>query len=249
MGGMVSNDQSASTEGIEMMPQAAGVWNDTNYDIPFGVAIGNNNRRPLFNSTGKCEYITSATSLASTTEFVGHGSSEYPFAREAFAKVSVVNACSVLRANLVDAAVTGAPAVGTVTTASGSDGLDCTAGAASVANIDSYSTIYFRTGANAGTYRVLDSTSATSHTWDTPCYAAVAVGDTVVVVNIRPVGLSKCQLLATYMTAFDINEACTSHYFGIDVVRLNLAEQYKEYVEFMWNPVNWLPFAGRASEA
>ena len=130
--------------------------------------------------------------------------------------------------------------VGTVTAGS-TDGLSCTTGAMSVATIAGLSTIYFRTGANAGTYRVLDSASATSHTWDTPTYADVEVGDTAVAVNVLPFGLSRVQLLATYMTCFDIDEACTSDYFGIDVVRLNLAEQYKEYVEFMWNPCNWMP--------
>ena len=252
MGGIVSWDATAASdrEGLQMLPQAAGYWNDTNYDIPTGVAIGHNLRRPVFNTTGQCEYITSATPLASTTEFVSHGGSEFPMGgREHFAKIALINPCTVLRGPLVDAAVTGAPAVGTVSVASGSDGLDCTASAASVALVAGFASIYFRTGANAGAYRVLDATSVTAHEWDTPCYTAVAIGDTVVAVNVLPVGLSKVQLLATYMTGFDINEAVTSHYFGIDVIRLNLAEQYKEYVEFSFNPVNWLPFAGRISEA
>ena len=243
MGGIVGWDATgvSDREGIQMLPVAAGAFNTTNYDIPFGVAIGHNLRTPVFNTTGKCEYITSATPHDSTTEYVSHGASEYPMGgREAFVKVSIITPCTVLRGSLVDSAVGTAPTVGTVTAGS-TDGLSCTTGAMSVATIAGLSTIYFRTGANAGTYRVLDSASTTSHTWDTPTYADVAVGDTAVAVNVLPFGLSRVQLLATYMTCFDIDEACTSDYFGIDVVRLNLAEQYKEYVEFMWNPCNWMP--------
>ena len=245
MGGIVGWDATevASNDGVQMLPVAAGAFNVTNYDIPFGVAIGHNLRRPVFNTTAKCEYLTSTTPLASTTEYVSHGSSEYPMGgREAFAKVSVINPCTVLRGSLVDSAVTGAPAVGT---ASAGDSVSCTTSATSVATVVGLSTIYFRTGAQAGTYRVLDSASTTANTWDTPCYGAVAIGDTAVAVNLVPFGLSRVQLLATYMTAFDIDEAVTGDYFGIDVVRLNLAEQYKEYVEFMWNPMNWLRTSGR----
>jgi len=251
VGGIVGWDASgiADREGAQMLPVAGGVWNNDNYDIPFGAVIGTNLRTPVFNTTAKCEYITSATPLASTTEFVLTGGPYILGGREHFAKVNVINPCTVLKGSLVDSAVGTAPTVGTVTTASGSDGLDCTTGAMSVATVAGLSTIYFRSGANKGAYRVLDSASDTTHTWDTPCYAAVAVGDKAVAVNLVPFGLSRVQLLATYMTAFDIDEAVTSDYFGIDVIRLDLSEQYKEYVEFMWNPVNWLPFAGRESEA
>jgi len=251
VGGIVSLDASAlaTCEGAAMMPQAAGYWNDTNYDIPSGVVIGTNNRKPLFNTTAKTEYITSATPHDSTSEFVLTGGPYILGGREAFVKIDVIDPCTVLRGSLVDSAVGTAPAVGTVTTACGGDATDCTTSEMSVATVAGFSTIYMRTGANKGTYRVLYSASTTTHTWYKPMYAHVSVGDTAVAVNVMPFGLSTVQLLATYSTAFDIDEAVTSHYFGIDVLRLDLSEQYKEYVEFRWNPVNWLPFAGRLSEA
>ena len=246
VGGIIGWDATdvADREGAEMLPVAAGAFNTTNYDIPFGVVIGTNLRNPVFNTTGKCEYITSATPHDSTTEFVLTGGPYIGGGREHFAKVNIINPCTVLKGSLVDSAVGTAPAVGTVTTGD-TNAVSCTTGAMSVAPIAGLSTIYFRTGANKGTYRVLNSTSTTAHTWDTPCYADVAVDDTAVAVNVAPFGLSKVQLLATYMTCFDIDEACTSDYFGIDVIRLDLSEQYKEYVEFMWNPMNWLRASGR----
>lgn len=246
VGGIVGADQTDTTnkEGVEMLPQAAGAFNATNYDIPFGVVIGTNKRDPLFNTTGKCEYITSATPHDSTTEFVLTGG-PYPLGgREPMAKVNLIDPCTVIKGSLVDSAVGTAPTVGTVT-AGDTDGITCTTGAMSVATVAGYSTIYFRTGANKGTYRILDSASATTHTWDIPTYADISIGDTAVAVNVLPFGLSKVQLLATYSTCFDIDEAVTSHYFGIDVIRLDLSTQYSEYIEFRWNPMNWMRASGR----
>jgi len=242
MGSIMAHDTSAiaDREGMQMLPQAAGKWNDTNCDIPFGVAIGHNLRRPVFNTTYNTEYITSATPHDSTTEFVSLDGVWPKGGREHFVKVALIDPSTILRGNLVDSAVGTAPAVGTVTTGSGTDGLDCTTSAMSVATVAGYSTIYFRTGANKGTYRCLDSASDTTHTWDTPCYKDVAVGDKAVAVNVLPVGLSRVQLLATGLTCFDIDEAVTSDYFGIDVIRLDLSEQYKEYVEFRWNIINFI---------
>lgn len=232
-------------DGVHMFPVAAGVWNATNYDIPLGAIIGTNLRNPVFDTTGKCEYITSATPLASTTEFVLTGGPYPGGGREHFVKVSLIDPCTTLRGNLFDSAVGTAPTVGTVTTGD-TNGVSCTTGAVSVASIDGMSTIYFRTGANKGTYRTLDSTaSTTTHTWNIPTYAAVAVGDTAVVVNIKMIGLSRAQTLATYINCFDIDEAATSHYFAIDVTRLDLSVAGGEYVDFRWNIINFYPATGR----
>jgi len=246
VGGIVAEhmDDVTAKDGVIMMEQASGAWNTTIFNVPFGVVIGTNLRDPVFNTTGKCEYITTASPHDSTKEYVLTGGPYIGGGHEAFAKVNVIDPCTVLKGSLVDSAVGTAPTVGTVTTSCGGDGVDCVTSAMSVATVAGFSTIYFRTGANKGTYRILDSASDTTHTWDTPCYADVAVGDTAVAVNVLPFGVSKVQLLATYSTCFDIDEAVTGAYFAIDVLRLDLAEQYKEYVEFRWNPINWAPLAG-----
>jgi len=250
VGGFAAWDETdyADTDGLSMLPVAAGAFNVTNYDKPAGVIIGTNNRNPVFNSTGKCEYITSASPHDSTTEFVLTGGVYPGGAREPMVKIDMVDACTVLRGPLVDSAMGTAPAVGTVSTGSGA-GTGCTTSAMSVASIDGFSTIYFRSGANKGSYRVNDNTaSTTTFTWNIPLYADVseaAPWDTAVLVNMLPFGLSRAQLLATYGGAFDIDEACTSHYFGIDVLVLDLAEQYKESVTFRWNVHNWLQASGR----
>lgn len=240
MGGLVSQDNGAAAEGIRQMPQAAGESNTTNKDIPLGVAIGHNLKRPLFSSTYKCEYITSATPLASTTEFVGHGASPYPLGgREHLVKVAVITPDTVLRAPICNAAIGVAPTEGVVSTASGSDGLDCVASASDATTIAQFSTLYIRSGAQKGTYRLLSSGSTTTHTWDTPCYGAVAVGDIVLAINgLRTSGSSRMQIGATCASFIDCAEALTSttgHYFWINVLRLDLAEKGNEYVEFVFD--------------
>lgn len=234
----------ADYSGAFMLPIAVAAWNATGFDIPFGVVIGNNNRRPVFNSTAMAEYITDASPLASTTEFVSTGSSEYPMGgREAMVKVDVIDPCTVLRGNLWLDAPGAAPTVVTTTAA---NSVSCTTGACDVATVEGWATIYFRTGPAAGTYRQLNSTtSTTAHTWNKPTQTAVAIGDTAVIVNIRAWGISHANLVATYLTGFDIDHECSTDYFGIDVVRLNLAEANKEVVDFRWNIINFYPATNR----
>ena len=237
----VDEDDADGKDGIQVLAVAAGAANVDNGDVPIGVCIGTNLRKPLFNSTAKTEYITTSSPHDSTSEFVLTGGPYIGGGREAFAKIDVIDPCTVLRSKLVDSSMSGAPAVSTLTTGCGGDGVDSIGSACSVATIQGFSTMYVRTGANKGAYRILDgSASTTDFYWDTPMYADMAVDDTVVVVNVLPFGPSQVQLLATYSTAFDIDEACTSDYFFIDVLQLNLAEQYKEYVDFRWNASNFM---------
>jgi len=138
-----------------------------------------------------------------------------------------------------------APTVVTVTTGD-TDGVSCTTGACDVATVEGWATIYFRTGLNKGTYRQLDSTAGTTeHTWNKPTYGDVVAGDTAVIVNMRTWGISRANLVATYLTGFDIDHAVSSNYFGIDVLKLDLAEAGKETVDFRWNAINFYPAAGR----
>lgn len=252
VGGMAGQDMSniATHEGLEMLPKATGLWCTTQFDIPFGVIIGTNNRKPLYSKTGgiNTEYITYATPHDSTSEFVLTGGPYISGGREPFVKVNVVDPTTVLKVNLVDDTTTSAPVapvVGTVTTGN-SAGTGCTTGAMSVASVPGYSTMYFRTGANKGTYRLVYSTHATVHTWTTPTYADVTAGDTCVLVDLPLFGLGAAQL-SNYSLSFDINADISSDGYQINVLRLDLAEADKEYVEFQWAATNWLPTAtGRA---
>lgn len=239
----------ADTTSYIMMPVAAGHANITNYDVPFGAVIGNNLRRPTYNSTGLCDYITYANPHASTTEYVSTGGHLAAGAREPMVKVTLIDPTTILRTQLVLDAPGTPPTVVTGVSAASTTGVALTTGACDVITLDGYATIYFRTGGNAGQYRKLDSASTTVHEWNLPTYADTVVGDTAVVVNVNMFGLSRVQLAATYCNCFDIDDGCGTNDFLIDVIRLNLAEVGNEYVEFRWNITNFFHWADRTASA
>lgn len=253
VGGIVAEhmDSATNKDGVIMMEQASGNHNDTIYNVPFGVVIGTNNRKPLFDTTGKTEYITTSSPHGSTNEFVLTGGPYILGGREAMCKVDIIDPVTVLRSKLVVDAIGTAPTVVTVSTGSAA-GTDMTTSATDASALQGWSTIYFRTGPNKGTYRINDkAASTTGFEWDTPTYADVSTAapwDTAVVVNgMLPFGVGRAQFLGTYMHAFDVSEALSSDWFDIVIYRLDLSEQYKEFVEFRWNTSSFEPFSGRVA--
>jgi len=193
-----------------------------------GICIGNNLRRPLYSATYKHEYITSATCEDSTTEFVSTGGPFPLGGREHFVKVALIDPTSVIRGPLFNETIGTAPTLLTVTT--GASHVQCTTN--ETQDVEQYlSTIYFRTGVNRGGYRVVTSTSTTTHTWDTPLYKDVAVGDTAVIVNLRPLGPSRFYTDAT-ATWIDVNAEVDTDYLGAFVTKLDLSQAAAEFVEF-----------------
>jgi hypothetical protein len=111
---------------------------------------------------------------------------------------------------------------------------------ASVANL---STMYCRTGANAGIYRTVKSASTTTHTFDMHFPYAIAVGDTFVMANMV-LGTSRVQINSTsgYIgMCLDNGADASSSYFGIEVVDMDLKEAGKEKVTFRFSAAH---FAG-----
>jgi hypothetical protein len=233
----------APTEGVQAMPVAAGVSNTTAQFIPMGVCVGNNNvaANEVYNSTYKTSYITAPAAGAiygSTTQYQGV---EGPWSKgdpRAMVLVSLIDATTILRAPLYNAAYGTAPTEATVTVGSGTDGLDCTSTAVEVATVSVFATLYARTGKNAGVYRTLTSASTTAHTWLQAMYKDMEIGDKIVVVGLRPFGSCYMQI---HSSAMFINTAAAAatDYFIIDVVRLDLSQAGKEYVEFRFNADNF----------
>lgn len=243
-GSIVTVDTASPQEGVLPLPVAAGASNTTNKDMPFGVVVGNNNvaGNINFSTTYNSEYITEVAAgsiYGATTKYQGV---EGPWAKgdpRAMVQVALIDPCTVLKAPICNAAVGTAPTVVTATVASGGDGLDCTTGAADVATVAQFSTIYMRTGANAGVYRRLDSASDTTHTFDVAMKSDIAVGDTAVVINgLNTFGVSRMQIdsEAQYI---DCSAALTADYFIINVIRLDLSTPGNEYVEFQFNADNF----------
>ena len=249
VGGLVAYDINSTSEGVEMLPAAAGVANKTNNDVPLGIVIGTNRKEPLFDTTYKCEYITAPAAAdahdGASIEYVGV---EGPWAKGdpvPMVKIDLLLPHSVIRAPIFKSAVGTAPTLVTCTTGD-SSGVAGTFGAidfSPTANNDS--TLYFRSGSNAGAYRIMDGTSTTALTWDVALRNDVADGDTAVAAPMRYVGSSTVLIGATCMSYIDCAndpvEAGTDRW-AINVIRLDLSEAGKEYVEFMFQPNHYCNF-------
>lgn len=249
VGSVVGVDTATPLEGVQPIPVAAGASNTTNKDIPFGVVVGTNNtaENEEFDSTNKCAIITQVAAGAvygATKQYTGVGG---PYSRndpQAFVKIALIDPTTILRARIFNAAVGTAPTAVAVSTTSGGDGIGCSTAAVDVAPIANFATMYIRSGANAGVYRTLTSTSTTAHTWLKAVKSEIAIGDTLVAINgLRPYGLSKCQFDAEALY-IDCSAALTSDNFHIDVVRLDLSVAGNEYVDFRFNADNFCSTRG-----
>ena len=146
---------------------------------------------------------------------------------------------------LNNAAIKTAPTVVTVTslTTGGGTGVGCTTGSIDFTGTnDNMQSIYFRSGANAGTYRTTDSASATAHTWDVATRNAVAIGDTLVAVPLRTHGISTVlfdDTTAMFIDCADAPVLAGTDRYLINVIRLDLATPGQEYAEFSFNPAHF----------
>ena len=238
-GSLVSVDVAAPLEGVMPLQVAVGASNTTNKDIPLGVVVGNNNisANNVFSTTYKTDYITAAAAGAaynSTTQYQGV---EGPWAKGdpiAMVKVAVIDPCTILRGSLFNAAVGTAPTEATVTVGSGTDGIGCTSTAVEVASVANLATLYARSGKNRGTYRTLTSASTTAHVWLQAMYKDMEIGDKIVVVGLRPWGPCLCYIHVSGLY-IDTSATAATNTWCIHVVRLDLSEAGKEYVEFRFD--------------
>ena len=223
----------AGNEGVAPLAAATGAGDTTAKQVPFGVVIGTNKKTPAFSATYMAEYITYVAASSATAE--DYVMVEGPWAKGdkvAMVKVIPITAQTVLKAPLYTDTIGTAPTVGTLsgtpTTLGG------TSSAVEEAGLDSLSTMFVRSGGQAGAYRVTDDTSTTTLTWDGELNAAPVAGDTLVRINLRPQGLSQVDL-GTEALFIDSGATATTNHFLIDVLRLDLSEAGKEYVEFRFH--------------
>lgn len=221
-------------EGVAPLGAAAGAADTTAQVVPFGVVVGTNNKTPSFDSTYKADKIVEATPHGTTTEFTGvEGPLRVGGHTEAMVKIALITPETIIRGKIFNAAYGTAPTVGTVTTGS-TTGKAATGTSAlcDVAGVAVLGTVYFRSGANQGIYRITDDTSTTALTWDKATPYDVAVNDTLVRINgLRPVGTSYMQT-DSESTYIDCSAALTADYWVIEVVRLDLSTAGSEYVDF-----------------
>ena len=152
----------------------------------------------------------------------------------AMALIHHIDATTVIRGDIYNAAVGTGSTLLTTTTGCGGDGIGCVTNACQEAPETDLATLYMRSGANMGIYRTLTSSSTTTHTWLQGMPGTIAVGDTAVIVGLRPYGYCRCQFDAEALYV-DSNADVASHYFGIHVRRLDLSVANGEYVEFTFD--------------
>ena len=240
VGGLVGIDHTSPSEGVEVLPVAAGVANATNNDIPYGIVLGTNRKAPLFDTTELTEYITDpgATDAhdGASIEYTGV---EGPWAKGdpiAMAEIDLITPMSIIRAPIRATTKKENPVVITCTTGD-SDGLT---GVFSPAidftpTTGDDGTIYFRSGANSGAYRIMDAANTTTLAWDRALRTDVTVGDTAVCVPIRTHGFSTVYFHATSMSWIDADVEPTragTNLWAINVIRLDLSVPGGEFCDF-----------------
>lgn len=227
----------AGNEGVAPLAGATGAGDTTGKQVPWGVVIGTNKKTPTFNATYNADSITYvAASSAGSEDYVGVEGPWKKNDRTAQVEYLPLTATTVLRAPLYTDTLGTAPTVGTLSGTPTT--VSATSSAVEEAGVASLSTLYVRSGGVAGSYRVTDDTSATALTWDGELNAAPVAGDTVVRINLRPQGTCRMQV-GTESLFIDTGATVTTNYFLIDVVRLDLSEAGREYVEFRFHPCHF----------
>jgi hypothetical protein len=100
---------------------------------------------------------------------------------------------------------------------------------------DSYSTIYCRSGVNAGQYRKITADGGTTTQTVTIPFQGTAIGDKFVVCNVVR-GYAHVDWVATYLNGIDGGAAVGTYAYYVYVHELNLKESGKEYAIFTISP-------------
>lgn len=244
----------AAGDGVVPFGSAAGFANftntGTNKTVPLGIVAGTNRTDDLFDSTYKANSIVGGTNTGAVTaaeqaavaKSLVEGQLGAAGDVEAKVLVGVITPSTLIRGAIFQTSYGTALTPSTVTSASSDGGLSAvTASAADAASFEvGVSTIYCRSGNNAGVYRTGINTSKTAQQVDHAFpNAAIAVGDVLVQVPLK-LGLSKIQFQATESMYVDGAGVYTTHYAYANIVEINLREAGKEYVDFMFTAQNWV---------
>lgn len=225
-GQLACGDVSLSTGGeVTACPVAASALPDATSHI-MGIITGVI-QSPTYTASyykgDKATYTTTQATIAAL---------DPPTAQEV--EVTLITPTTLVRAPIWQSTPGTALTLGTVTTAvSGGTSYQ---GNALTATEDSYSTLYCRTGANAGQYRKITADSGTTtQTVVIPFAYGVAVGDTFVACNVVK-GYAHIDWCGTYLNGIDGGAAVGTYAYFVYVHELNLKEAGKEYCIFTVSP-------------
>ncbi len=239
---LVAASKAAVTGTVVPLAVPAGAADTTNFQIPFGVIVGNNDRIKTVDATS--EYITGVTTQAAqiariTGQYTGQEGMYQIGDSQPLVEVAVITPHTVLRGDIFNAAV------GTATTVvTDQDGTDTTgyttAGltdACDFTPVASNCTIYCRAGANAGLYRVSLDTSTTAPQTTVAFPYDVAQGDSFVRVPIKQ-GFSNTYIAGPGLY---LNSGLTSatNTFDLIVYSLDLTTAGRETATFSFGTTHF----------
>lgn len=242
VGQLVVAGANAGCSGSVKAWNPAGTGDTTADQVPFGVVVGLNNKDPLFSSTYKSEYIASVQSQADllARKYFGQEGMYGKNDPQAMVQVAVLSPETILKGRIFNS--TYGTVISYVTISTGSaTGAGFTSDAANHTPVAYNATVYCRTGANKGLYRVTYDTSATVRTVYQYFPYDITAGETFKAVNITALGT--CKMMTDTVGTFIDNAAAvgTTNYVWIDVLELNLETDGQEYAIFRINPFQYLP--------
>ena len=229
----------ATSDGVGPLGAASGVFDTTAEAIPFGVVIGTNKRTPSYSATSLSESITSASPHANTTEFVLQEGAMFPKGdTTALVKVALIQPGTIIKGSIFASTIGTALTVGTVSTGSTTGAGFTTSAINPATHVADLVTVYFRTGANKGIYRITTDASTTVKTVDHYFPYDIAIGDTVVGVPLR-IGYSYGQ---TDSESIFINGAAApaNDHWGWNVLWLDLSVAGKECAYFQFGHIHFV---------
>jgi mRNA-degrading endonuclease toxin of MazEF toxin-antitoxin module len=217
---------------------AAGAFDLTNYQVPLGVVSAFNVRNPVYDPTTTLQYITGSQvtqALQLATEKTGAEGMYIKGDPQMLVEITEITPQSVIKAPIYNATYGVASTVLTATTAMTDGAVTAiTTNAADMsAGVLNMTTIYCRTGVNAGMYRVGKATSNTGPSVTTAFPYNGAIGDTFIWVPMKQ-GWSTVQIQGPglFLDSSLAPVVIGTARFGIFIYRLNLAVAGQEYAEF-----------------
>ena len=186
---LVAASKAQVTGTVVPLAVPAGLADLSNFQVPFGVVLGFNDRSPTWNSTilaesGGGAIATQAAQLA--RDVILGGGMYSPNDPQLLMKISIITPWTVLEGPIFNAAIGTAPTLLTDTAGSATGYTTAgTTNACEFTPVANSCTIYCRSGANAGLYRVTNDTSTTAPDVTVAFPYDVAIGDTFVRVGAK----------------------------------------------------------------
>ena len=227
--------------GVTPLAVPAGAADTTNKQVIAGIVVGFNNRTPTYDSTWKANYATGViTQAAQVARDWALNKGMYAIGDpQVLIDVAIIEPCSLIEGPIYNNAYGTAPTVVTDTGGADTTGYTTasTTGACDFTPVAYVSSIYCRTGANAGLYRTTNDTSTTQPDTDIAFPYDVVSGDTFVRVPLKQ-GHSFIYISGPGMYINCSSTPATNHFATI-VEKLDLAVAGSEKALFRFDPIHF----------